>query len=187
MGYYDYLKGLLEPLGIYDLESFAGAAELKSIGTQLDEVFAALEEFGREVIPLTASGYGLEDIEALFPYRPSFLTMEDRRRAVVALLRIRNGYFTVDALCDTLSGCGINAVVTESETPMCVEVAFPDNLGIPDGIDKLKQRIEQILPCHLEVSYRYIYSAWGDIMAVISSWKSLQELCASWKSLEIFR
>lgn len=187
MGYYDYLKGLLEPLGIYDLENHAGASELKGIGAQLDEVFDGLEEFGREVLPLTASGYGLSDIEELFPYRPSFITMEDRRRAVMALLRIRNGCFTVDALCDTLSGCGINAVVTERETPMSVEVTFPDNLGIPDEIDKLKQRIEQILPCHLEVNYRYIYATWGDIMAGISSWKSLQELCGSWKALETFK
>lgn len=186
MGYYDYLRGLLEPLGIYDLDEGAGAVELGVIGAELDGIFDRLEEFGDEVIPLTASGYGLANFEALFPYRPSYITMEDRRRAVTALLRIRNGYFTVAALCDTLGGCGIKAVVSECETPMTVEVTFPDNRGIPDDNDRLKQKIEQILPCHLAVNYRYIYAAWSDIIAGISSWKSLQELCGSWKMLEIF-
>jgi hypothetical protein len=187
MGYYNYLCGLLEPLGLYDLENGAGAAELSGIGAELDRVFDVLEEHGREVISLTANGYGLENLEALFPYRPSYVTMEDRRRAVTALLRIRNGYFTLEALCDTLGGCGINAAVCESDAPMTVEVSFPDNLGIPDDIVRLKQKIEQILPCHLGVVYRYIYAEWGEIMANISSWQNLQESCGSWKELEIYK
>lgn len=187
MGYYDYLCGLLEPLGIYNLSDGAGAAELMSIGAQLDEIFKSLEEFGWEGIPLTAQGEGLARLEELFPYRPSYITAEDRRRAVMALLRIRGGYFTVEALCDTLSGCGINAVASECSEPMTVEISFPDNRGIPEDIDQLKLRIEQILPCHLRVIYRYIYALWHEFETGVPDWHSLQELCGSWRALEIFQ
>ena len=186
LGYFDYLSRLLEPLGIYDLKNGAGASELMLEGGELDRIYDVLEELGREVIPLTAEGYGLLNYERLLPYRPSFITAEDRQRAVTALLRIRGGCFTVSALCDTLSGCGINAVVAESETPMTVEVSFPDNKGIPDGIEELKKRIEQILPCHLGIEYKFRYSSWSTLMALLPDWNTLEACCPTWRELEIY-
>lgn len=187
LGYYDYLKGLLEPLGLYELETGSGAAELKGIGARLDEILDSFEELGSEVLPLKADGYGLENFEALFPYKPSYITLDDRRRAVAALLRIRNGYFTVTALCDTLSGCGISAVAAECETPMTIVVTFPNNRGILEDFDKLKQRIEQILPCHLAIEYRFIFVTWEELMAGIPSWGVLENLCKTWRELEAFK
>ena len=44
LGYTDYLKQMLLPLGIYDLEEGIGAEEIRVIGKQLDELFETLEE-----------------------------------------------------------------------------------------------------------------------------------------------
>lgn len=186
LGYFNYFKELLAPLGIYDLESGAGKSELELIGCELDRIYDALEEFGREAVPLTAESYGLLNYEELFPYMPSYITTQDRQRAATALLRIRNGCFTASALCDTLRGCGINAVVAESEKHMTVVVSFPDNRGIPDGIDALKQRIEQILPCHLDIEYHYNYSVWNELMKLLPDWKALEAKCPTWRELEIY-
>lgn len=82
MGYRDYLAGLLQPLGIYDLESGVGAAELEAVGEKMDEVFSELELLERELLPVTAESYGLLSYEGLFPYRAAYITSEDRYRAV---------------------------------------------------------------------------------------------------------
>ena len=185
MAYYEYLRGILEPLGIYDLDSGVGGAELRALGAELDEILEMFEHFGREILPLTAEDFGMEGLEELFPYRPSFISLDDRRRAITALLRIRNGCFSVDALCDTLSGCGIDARVAESGLPMTVDVFFPSNRGVPEGIENIKQRIERILPCHLAVRYCYTYCIWMELMREFGSWRALMERCGSWRLLEI--
>ena len=50
MNYTNYLKEILQPLDIYDLENGVGAEELAVIGQQLDAVFDALEEIRREAL-----------------------------------------------------------------------------------------------------------------------------------------
>jgi hypothetical protein len=186
VGYYEYLAGLLAPLGIYELNEGAGADELRAIGAQMDRLFAEFEEFGRELMPLTANAYGLSGFETLFPYKPAYITTEDRKRAVMALLRIRNGYFTLEAMCDTIRGCGINAIVAEGREPMTAVVTFPDNWGIPEGFERIRYRIEQILPCHLAIVYDFLYSSWSLIQEGIHTWRELEELCQCWRELEVY-
>ena len=186
MGYAEYLKGLLRPTGLYELDSGAGAAELEVYGEKLDEVFANLEVLGAECLPLTASDYGLELYEQLLPFRPASITAADKRRAVGALLRIRGGCFTPERLQSTLSGCGLTAVVRESGTAQTVIVSFPKNRGIPEGFEKLKGRVEEILPCQLAVEYEYIYTAWKELMAQLVTWGAFQRKGLSWKEAETY-
>ncbi|NCC67988.1 MAG: DUF2313 domain-containing protein [Clostridia bacterium] len=183
--YPDCLKQLLEPLGIYDLESGAGAAELEIIGGELNKIFDFFETLICEILPATASGYGLEAYETLLPYRPAYLTTADRRRAVEALLRIRDGCFSRALLQETISGCGLTAEIAEADQASTLIIRFPQNRGIPDNIEQLKSRITQIVPCHLAVEYYYIYSSWQEIMALAETWAEAQTLCECWKKLEI--
>lgn len=186
MNYFDYLKQMLEPLGLYDLQSGAGAAELQSIGALLDEIFEDLEKISVENFPHLAEDFGLSNYEEIFPFAPSSSTLEDRRRSILSLLRVRNGAHTIEMLDDTLSGCGIMATVEERDEPLVVMVRFPECRGIPADIDILKNKIEHILPCHLIVLYEYIYSTWEELMESIPTWQSLQTNCNTWKELEIY-
>lgn len=187
MGYYNYLKKMLEPVEVYDLENGAGAQELFVLGTELDGVFDTLEEIRRELSPLTAQSYGIQKLLAILPYRPEFDTLENSARALMALLRIRQGCFTTEMLQDTLSGCGIRATVSEDAVPMTLLVRFPENRGIPEGFEKLKERIESILPCHLAVNYRFIYASWGELMAGLKTWAQVQQENDCWKAAEIYQ
>ncbi|MEG1763900.1 MAG: DUF2313 domain-containing protein [Oscillospiraceae bacterium] len=175
----------MEPLGIYKLDGGFGAEELCVIGAQLDEVFAALEELLREGHLTTASSFGLRKLEELLPYRPAYITTEDARRAIMALLRIREGCFTLGELSSTLSGCGLNATIEEGEKPQTAIVKFPQNRGIPQGFDDLKLRIEEIVPCHLAVQYTFIYTSWRELMQKLTSWRDLESKTHSWRELEI--
>ena len=184
MDYAEELRGLLRPLGIYDVESGIGGAELGAIGRELTAVWDALETAEREATPLTAEDSGLAAWEALFPFVPRWQTTEDRRRAIAALLRIDGTGFTPAQLNAALAGCGIRAHVEESEEPMTVLVSFPDCRGEPEDFELLRWRIEQILPCHLDMVYVFLYVTWAEMEALFAAWSAVQAAGESWQALE---
>lgn len=186
MNYTDYLKQILAPLRVYDLENGIGAEELRVIGGQLDEVFDALEEIRREAFLATAEGYGLKSFEKILPFTPAYLTTQDERRAVIALLRIRGGCFSQSSLQDTISGCGLQATIEEGSGKMTAIVRFPHNRGIPEGFDGLKKRVEEIVPCHLETDYVFIYTPWRELMEKLPTWGDAQSRATTWKKIEIY-
>ena len=184
MGYGEYLKNLLRPLRLYELDSGAGGAELESVGAALDGVYGALERALAEGIVASARDAGLGAYEEILPFVPSYLTAEDRRRAVEALLRIDMRSFTCADLNGTISGCGIRARVEETGTAQTVLVSFPYNRGVPEGFDELRSRIEQILPCHLGVEYFFDRILWGQVAEWFASWAQLEERCPTWDAWE---
>ena len=186
MNYTDYLKQILAPLGIYDLDNGLGAEELAVIGKQMDEIFDALEEIRREAFLVSAESYGLTNFVAALPFTPASLTTEDERRAVMALLRIRGGCFSQSMLQDTISGCGLQATIEEGTEKMTAVVRFPLNRGIPEGFDKLKKRVEEIVPCHLATEYVYIYTTWRELMEKLPAWNDAQSRAGTWKQIEIY-
>ena len=68
---------------------------------------------------------------------------------------------------------------------MTVEVLFPGIQGIPDNIEEIKKRIEQILPCHLEILYHYKYITWAELENWFSSWAELEAENLNWNALEL--
>ena len=186
MNYTNYLKEILQPLDIYDLENGVGAEELAVIGQQLDAVFDALEEIRREAFLASAESYGLTNFEAALPFTPAYLTTEDERRAVMALLRIRGGCFTLPLLQSTVSGCGLTATIEEGTEAMTAVIRFPQNRGVPDGFEKLQKRIEEIVPCHLQTTFVFIYTLWQELTAGLASWSAAQSLAGTWKAMETY-
>lgn len=185
MSYGTYLKELLRPLGVYDLtEGSFNGSELEGIGTALDGVEQRLEECQREMNLTTATGEGLEKISQLMPHRPVTMDPERMRLALAALLRINGDSFTLETINDSLAGCGINAVVSETEEMQTVEVRFPDVPGIPDGVEEMKEIIEEILPCHLLIRYVYWYVTWAMLESKFEIWGELEEAGLSWGELE---
>ena len=149
MSYARYLKELLRPLGVYRLEGGLGAGELEAVGAALDACGARLEAIQREMLLSTAENEGLERVEKLLARRPVTDSLPRRREALAALLRISGDCFTLAAVNDNLTGCGLNAVASEGELPGTVEVRFPEVQGVPDGFPAMRRIIEDILPCHL--------------------------------------
>ena len=112
MGYAEYIRGLLRPVGIYTFAPGSiGNGEIESIGAALDGCEAAAEESEREVLVPTAKDWGLALREVLFAKKPAAPTLELRRSAILALLQISGDGFTIESINRALSGCGIRAVV----------------------------------------------------------------------------
>lgn len=184
MSYARYLKDMLEPMGVYRLENSLNGAELESAGAALDGVDQVLEEVEREMLLLTAEDWGLSAVEALLRRRPAAPTLEQRREALAALLRIGGDSFTLEAINDTLRGCGLQAVASETGTPGYVEVRFPDVPGIPDGIETMQAIIEEILPAHVGITYVYWFSTWAELEEQLETWGDIEALGLTWGEME---
>lgn len=184
MGYGTYLKDLLRPLGIYELEGSVNGAELEAVGAQMDIAAAELDDTQREMLICTAEDFGLERVESLLRWLPAAADLDHRRAALAALLRIGDDSFTLAAINDNLAGCGLNAVVSETGEPGVVEVRFPEVPGIPEGFDQMAAIIEDIIPCHLLIRYVYWFITWALMEARFDTWGDIEAGQYSWEALE---
>ena len=184
MSHADYLRGLLQPLRVYELVGTANGGELEALGAALDGAGAALEEIQREMLVSTAEDWGLEAIESLLVRRPVAPNLNRRRQALAALLRIGGDSFTLAAINDNLKGCGINAVAAETGTAGQVTVSFPDVPGIPEGFEEMRAIIESILPAHLGIEYVYWYITWALMEERFDTWGDIEALSPTWEELE---
>ena len=183
MSYTQYLKDLLRPLGVYDLNAPFNAGELDGAGAALDGAADALEEAQREASLSTAESRGVERMAGLFARRP---VAEDPRAlasALAALLRIGGDSFTLSAINDTISGCGISARVEETGVGT-VTVSFPGLVGVPAGFEQLTKIIEDILPAHLDIQYFFRYLTWEELEKKFSCWREIEDRGLTWDGLE---
>ena len=95
-----------------------------------------------------------------------------------------------EMLLTTAQGSGLEAVESllvrrpVTGVPGCVEVRFPDVPGIPDGFEELRQIIEDILPCHLDIEYVFWYVTWARMEALFDTWGDIEAGEYSWEELE---
>ena len=183
MKHADCLRDLLRPLGVYDLSAPFNGGELDVQGAALDGVLARLEEVQRESSLTTAENWGLENLAGLFARRPVASDPRKLALALAALLRIGGDSFTLETINDTISGCGVSAVVKELGTGS-VSVSFPGTAGVPEGFEEMKKIIEDILPAHVGVEYDFWYLTWLELEANFPTWKSIEDMDLSWSELE---
>ena len=186
MGYGDYLRALLRPLGIYDLSpgSLSGS-ELDAIGLGLDAVSDRMDYIERESALATAEGEGLDRREALFARAPVHYSPALRRQAVAALLRIGGDCFTLSDINDAISGCGIRALAQERDQFGYIRVVFPEVVGIPPEFDQIRQIILDIIPCHLEVEFYFRYLTWAECHAYGYTWAAAHQREWNWHEFEM--
>lgn len=186
MSHSQYLRDLLRPLGIYDLEAPFNGGELDAQGEALDRAMAALEEIQRESSLTTAESWGLEQVARLFLRRPVATQPRPLADALAALLRIGGDSFTLAAINDTISGCGVNARVEETDQAGTVEVSFPQVPGIPPNFEEIRVIIEDIIPAHLIIRYHYWYLTWQQLEQKFSCWQDIEDLNLTWYGLETY-
>ena len=171
--YGEFLKRLLEPLGVYDLrEGSLNAAELAVLGAEMDRVDARLEYVEREALTATAEAEGLRRREALFLRRGAAVTEEERRAAIAALLQIDGDSLTPAAIDVTLQGCGIRARAVELGGGV-LRVLFPGVAGVPDSFERIREIVLETLPCHLEVEFWFRYLTWQECEDAAWTWAEI--------------
>ena len=183
MSHASYLRELLRPLGVYDLSAPFNGGELDAQGQALDRCMEGLEEVQRESSLVTAEDWGLENIARLLARRPVASEPRALASALAALLRIGGDSFTLAAINDTISGCGVPALVKELGVGQ-VAVFFPGIGGEPEGFSELKKIIEDILPAHLGITYKFWFITWEELEEKFPTWLSIESQGLSWTGLE---
>ena len=149
------LRDLLAPLGVYRWEGSFQWGELRSQGEALDAVAEELRHTQRELSLATAEDEGLDAVRSLLRRPPDTEDPETLRAALAALLRVGGDSFTLAAMNDTLTGCGVPAAVEETGDPLHLVVRFPDCQEEPEDFDRLRGIVEDILPCHVLIEYQF--------------------------------
>ena len=178
------MKELLRPLGVYRLEDSFLEMELETVGAALDGARERLETIQREACLLTARNEGIEAVAGLLRRRPVTETPAETVAALTALLRIGAGSFTPEAINDTAAGCGLTAEVTERQEPGTVQVRLHNTRGIPDGIEEIRAILEEILPAHVEITYKFLYQVWAQLNNRELTWNDLHQAGVTWDELE---
>ena len=185
MGYTQYLRELLEPLGVYAFSAGSlSLSELAALGAALDGAADLLETAEREALAATAEEEGLDRRAALFARQPVTVSTQLRREAIMALSRMGEGDFTLSAINSALAGCGVKAEVQELEEQGHVRVIFPQVAGVPPEFDQIRGIILDILPCHLAVEYVYWYVTWEELEDRFATWGDLEQLNLTWDEVE---
>ena len=169
MSHAAYLRELLRPLGVYDWNAPFNGGELDAQGEALDQCMERLEEIQRESSLVTAQDWGLENIARLLARRPVATEPRALGAALAALLRI--------------SGCGVPALVKELGVGQ-VAVFFPGIAGEPPGFQELKVIIEDILPAHLGIAYKFWFITWEELEEKFPTWQVIEAEKLSWTELE---
>lgn len=161
MGYGEYLRQLLRPLGVYDLSegSYSGG-EVAALGAALDALDAYAQAKQKEAMVLTAEGEGLEQMESLFSRLMTAQSLKERREAISGFLQVSGDSFTEESLSRCLAACGTACMVRQTREPNVVCVRFPSQAGEPPQFAEKKAIIESILPCHLEIRYDFTWCTW---------------------------
>ena len=184
MGYGQYLRDLLRPLGVYDLSagSFSGG-EVEALGAALDGLWAKAQAAQRESLVMSAEDEGLSRWESLFPRRAAADTAEARRTSIGGFLSIGGDSFTREALSRCLAACGVACAVEETESPGVVAVRFPEVMGRPAHFETIQEIVGEILPCHLRVEYRLRWCTWGDLAGL--AWGQLSGM--TWGQVQTYQ
>ena len=177
----DHLRGLLRPLGVYDLNAPVNGASLEAKGAALDELEGWLEELERECSLIAAEDWGLENWRDLLGVRPAAGEAGQLRSSLQALLRIGMGPCTLQSVNETLEGCGIPAVAEVTGTGT-VAVSFPGTPGMPGNFEQLRRNIEEILPAHVGVSYVFDNLSWAELESRGWTWEDVEKL--TWEEVE---
>ena len=154
MGYYNYLCELLRPLRVYRLDegSLSGAGCTPRARDWTPQLRRWRRRRVRGVL-MTAEDEGLSRREQLFSRVGARTTPALRRLAIASLLRVGGDGFTLEAVNQTISGCGVRAVAAETDEQGVVRVTFPQVAGEPEDFARIRDIILEIMPCHLQVDF----------------------------------
>ena len=184
-GYYEYLCRLLEPMRIYRTgRGSISGSELYAAGQALDGARDAIEHAGSEGVLQTAEDEGLSWRERLFARCPVRVSTALRREAIAALMRIGADSFTPEDINAALGGCGIRALVEETEKSGTVRVRFPDTVGVPEEFARVKSIILDIIPCHLLVDFYFRYLTWEECERQGFTWEIVETAGHTWESFQ---
>ncbi len=168
MGYADYLKQMLNPMGVYRLDRGYSKAELDAIGDALDKVSAKLREHLEGSTYTESSGDYLRMLESLLPIVNFADTEEERRQNVLTLLAVNDTCSDKASLEAILKACGLAAEITELDEKFTVQLHFTDIRG--ELTEEEKQVCQAVMPAHIVLKFVCDGLTWDRAEELFPTW-----------------
>lgn len=158
---FSYLPGYYETSRVMQ-------ADMNAKGTELDQLFAALDETLQQFFVRTAT-WGLDRWESELGIKTDLSKPLDQRRAVVESKLRGSGKFS-GRLVKSVAEAYDSGTVDVSFQPAdwSFTVKFVDTLGIPPNLNDLRAVIDEIKPAHLAVVYEFSYLLIREIHNVLT-------------------
>ncbi|MBQ8831364.1 MAG: hypothetical protein IJ017_07170 [Oscillospiraceae bacterium] len=166
MGYADYLKQMLRPMGVYRLDGGYSSSELDAVGDALDKVCAELD------LLLERNADYIKRLEALFPIVDFASGEAERESNVLTLMSVNDEWSDKASLEAILSACGLAADISETDDKFVLEVRFKDIRG--ELTSREKQVCRDIMPAH--IALRLICDG--------LTWDRAEELFPTWDDFD---
>lgn len=156
MNYYNTMKDLLQPLGLYSLsENSIVAAELSAYNAGLSLIEDEINLLKRELFIQTAQDFGLKIWESINGSIMSNLPLEKKRELLIKKLSVTPRDYTLQGIERSLSAMGIHTQLYDID----LGILYVDISGcdIPNLThNKIVQMCERVVSAHLNVIYSFI-------------------------------
>lgn len=68
-----------------------------------------------------------------------------------------------------------------------IHITFISTRGVPANIDDIKDAINEIVPAHLAITYKFTYLQWSELDAENWTWDAFDAMGFTWDTLEVYR
>ncbi len=176
----------LSPLGIYGLdENGLNCGELKALAAGVDAADDELDIIIREGFVATAEDEGLRAWEELYGSPRDELSAEQRRELIIKRLGVNRSSFTPTAVGEIIASLGMGeCTITENPTLFLVKLDFSEHSYTAAQKRWIREQLEQLLPCHLEISVIFGNLSWDKIDGLGLSFNSMDSKNLSWDEID---
>lgn len=172
MGYADFLKQMLKPLGVYDLTGGYASAELDAVGETFDAADTMLENALECAGLHSASDEVLTKLEELFPVLIFGSDEAQRLEAVREFYRVGDGYSSIAKLQRQLIACGFSAELTEGDEKFTADIFFDNVRG--ELNDQEAETVRNVMPAHIMLNLVCSGLTWDRAEELFSTWEDFE-------------
>lgn len=153
---------------------------LKAEGEEFDQLRTAIEDLKSQFFVDTATwGLALWEKEYGLPTNTK-LSLDERRSILKGKIQ---GIGKVGAELIKSVGLAYSNGEVKVEFDRDIKVTFIGTRGIPSRLEELQKQLEDIIPAHLKIIYKFTYLLWSEFDLLTAE---VQE-SMTWEELEVYK
>ncbi|MGO4374818.1 putative phage tail protein [Paenibacillus sp. MCAF20] len=176
----DYLPNYYSESALVDNLTSREAEELQILHTRMQDVL-------RQFFVGTAT-WGLSKWEELCGIPTDKDKPFEQRRSVI-LSKLRGaGTITLATIKEVVDSFENGVIqLEENFSKYEVIITFIGTRGLPPNLDDVEHALREVVPAHLQISFRFTYLVWEELDLAGLSWAELEGLNMTWEQLEVWK
>ncbi|MCP8970051.1 YmfQ family protein [Ectobacillus ponti] len=180
----DIEKDMQDYLPRYYVQSKMVGNLLKQEAAEISLLHTSLESMLAQFFVETAT-WGLSKWEAVCGIPADPLKPIDQRRSVVLSKLRGTGTVTAAHIKNVTESFENGTVeVLEQFSNYEVIITFVGKRGVPPNLRDVERAVREIVPAHLQVTFKFTYLRWDELDAAKLTWNQLEAMNKTWEELE---